>query len=278
MSQLRKQMVEDMELAGYAETTVKIYVASIRDLAVRFGRSPTELTREQLRGYVAELRSRDTSNSRLHQHLAAMRFLYTRTLGRPEAVSFIAYPTYRARLPVVLSVAEVSALLEALTHPTYAALGRTLYATGMRVGEACTLETGDIDASRGVIEVREGKGGTTRLVPLGATLLRTLREHWRQERPPAPYVFGASRAEGPARVWAIRGALSRAAREAGVGKHVTPHTLRHSFATHQLEAGTDLRVIQAILGHASIRTTTRYTRVSLAQVRKSRPLLDQLTT
>jgi site-specific recombinase XerD len=190
-------------------------------------------------------------------------------------VSFLSWPKERARLPEVLSPEEVSRLLDSFDTFKYRTLFRTIYATGLRISEACQLTTGDIDASRGVIRVRDGKGGKERLVTLSDELLRTLRAYWRVARPPAPYLF-ATASGRPLGAKTARAALRRAAESAGISKRVTPHTLRHSFATHLLERGTDLRVIQVLLGHSSLRTTTRYTRVSAKLIAQAPSPLDLL--
>lgn len=277
MTQLRRQMLADLELGGYAEGTKQHYVSAIRKMAQYFRRSPADLTRDQLRQYVTYLREeRCQSASRLRGHLAAIKFLFTKTLGREEDVSFLSWPSGAERLPTVLSVDEVASLLRAVEHPTYRTVATTLYATGLRLNEACTLETRDIDAKRGVIHVRNGKGRKERLVPLSPRLLDTLRRYWKQVRPQAPYLFEASHARGHVRASTVRSALHRAARKAGLSKRVTPHVLRHSCATHLLEAGTDVRVIQVMLGHGSVRTTTRYARVSVELLKQATALLAQL--
>jgi site-specific recombinase XerD len=210
---------------------------------------------------------------RLKQVLAALRFLYARTLGRPEAVSFICFPKQPQRLPVVLGMIEVRALLRALREPKYRVLACVLYATGMRVSELCRMQTKDIDAAQGVIRIR-GKGGKERLVMLSPRLLLILRQYWCLARPTAPYLFTTD--GKPLKPPAVRKALAKASAEAGIGKKVTPHILRHSFATHLLEGGTDLRTIQVLLGHGSIRSTSIYTRVSPERVARTRSPLDRL--
>lgn len=278
MSRLRAQMIEDLTLAERAPSTRRIYVGSIRMLAEHFGCSPARLTRQELREYVTGLKLRCTSASRYRQHLAAIKFLYEKTLGRPDDVSFLTFPMERAKLPTVLSVDEVAQVLKAVRQPTYRVVATTIYATGVRVAEACALETQDIDAARGVIHVRRGKGNRPRLVPLTRSLLDGLRAHWREQRPEAPFLFAAPVARGAARPGSVRKALTKAGRSAKLSKRVTPHILRHSFATHQLEAGTDVRVIQEMLGHRSIRSTTRYTRVSIDRLQAAAALLDALPT
>jgi site-specific recombinase XerD len=257
-------MYQDLKLGGYAGSTRDTYLAAAAGLARYYKCSPAQLTRDQVRAYIQHLREvRRPSASRLRQHLAALKFLYEKTLGLPQAVSFMTWPSDPKRVPTVLSRDEVAALLKAVEVPTYRMLAATVYATGLRINEACQLETQDIHAQRCVIHVRHAKRQKERLVPLSQKLLQMLRAYWRENHPEPPYLFASRIARGPARPLAVRSALHRAAAQVGIGKRVTPHVLRHSFATHLLEDGTDLRVIQALLGHASIGTTTRYTRVSI---------------
>jgi site-specific recombinase XerD len=201
--------------------------------------------------------------------------LYTRTLGRPSATAFLSWPTARARMPVVLSPSEVAALLSALRLPKYRVFFSLLYATGMRLAEACHLETSDIDGERGVIRVRRSKGGRERVVMLSPRLLATLRAYWRFARPAAPYLFTA-RTGKPLHPEVARHALAAAAAAAGLRKRVTPHVLRHTFATHLLERGVDIRIIQVLLGHMSIRTTARYAHVSADVIARTVSPLDLL--
>lgn len=277
MTPLRKQMIEDMRLAGHAERTQAHYLSSIRAMAKYFDRSPDELSRSELRQYVTYLREeRCQSASRLRGHLAAIKFLYTKTLGRPDDVSFLSWPTEHGKLPTVLSMEEVRLLLAAIELPTYRMVATTLYATGLRVTEACSLEIDDIRAERGVIHVRRGKGRKERLVPLSTRLLTLLRSYYKWQRPQRPYLFAASIARGPVRRGTVSAALHRAAMKAALRKKVTPHVLRHTCATHLLEAGVDMRVIQAMLGHESISSTSRYTRVSTELLKQTSHLLDAL--
>jgi len=275
--QLREQMLQDLELGGYSSQTRRGYVSAVRELAVHFRKSPTEITRDQLREYVVYLRTeRCKSATRLRNHLAALKFVYSRTLGREEDVSFLMWPRSPDNVPTVLSRREVALVLAAIEHPTYRMAATTIYATGLRAQEVCLLEARDVDAAREVIHVRHGKGRKQRLVPLSPMLLDQLRAHWKQVRPEPPYVFGASHARGAMRAPALRMALRHAGQKAKIAKRVTPHVLRHCFATHLLDAGTDTRVIQALLGHSSIRTTTRYVRVSTQLMSQAVSLLDEL--
>lgn len=277
MGELRDRMMQDLELAGFQQKTRLIYLNAIRDFAVFQRRSPAELGADDARAWVAHLTKRGgVGPQRIRQHMAALKFLYTKTLYRPEVVSFLSWPADPQRLPTVLSATEVERLLAALDSARFRVFFTVVYATGLRVSEACRLETRDIDAARKVIHVRYGKGGKDRLVMLSARLYAILRAYWAHERPPAPWLF-ASRTRGRhLNPDVARKALKLAAARAGLEKKITPHVLRHCFATHLLEGGTDLRVIQVLLGHDSIRTTTRYVRVSTALISSTPSPLERL--
>jgi site-specific recombinase XerD len=210
--------------------------------------------------------------------MAALKFFCTKTTYRPEVVSFFSWPSAPEKLPIVLSLEEVERLLRALEQPKYRVFFTTVYSAGLRVGEGCRLETRDIDASRGVIHLRQTKGQKERFVMLSPRLLVVLRAYWALEKPPAPWLFASSKGGRHLNPSMARQALKLAAVKAGVTKKVTPHVLRHSFATHLLEGGTDLRVIQVLPGHGSIRTTTRYARVSTELIGKTQSPLDHLKT
>jgi site-specific recombinase XerD len=272
---LRNKMMQDLRLAGYALKTQKTYLECI-GLFAQFCWEPAQADQEIVRAWVAQLEKTKVGPQRLRQHFAALKFLFSKTLARPEQVAFLSWPKDPKRLPTVLSASQVSALLAALESPKYRVFFTTLYATGLRLKEACHLKTSDIDAARGVIHVRLAKGGKERLVMLSPTLLAILRAYWKQERPPEPYLF-PTKTEKPLDPDMARRVLHRAATAAGLNsKQVTPHVLRHSFATELLENGTDLRVIQVLLGHDNIQTTTRCARVSAALVSKAKSPLDRL--
>lgn len=275
MLTLQNKMEHDLDLAGYAQRTRQSYLASIRDLESYHACSADRLDQDAIREWVRHLARQKRSPERLRQHFAALKFLYGRTLGQPATIAFLSWPAARQRMPVVLSPREVVALLDALHSPKYRVFFSLLYATGMRLSEACQLQTSDIDARRGVIRVRHGKGGHERFVMLSPQLLGALRAYWRFARPPAPYLFTA-RTGMPIHPEVARSAMSAAAKAAGLDKRVTPHVLRHSFATHLLERGVDIRVIQVLLGHMSIRTTARYTRVSTDLIAHTISPLDLL--
>ena len=271
-----EQMGQDLAFGEYSKSTRSSYLRTVKKLAAHSGRPVAELGRDDLRAYVEHLRGQERSASWLKMELAAIVFLYSKTLGRPTDVSFVVWPKQYSPLPTVLSQAEVAAFLEALRHPIYRTVAMVLYGTGLRIEEALALELSDIDGARGVLRVRHGKGNRAREVKLSLGLYEELREYWAGERPPRPYLF-ASRQTGnrlPANT--VRRAFAMAGEQAGITKPVLPHVLRHSYATHLLDAGTDVRVIQALLGHRSVQTTMRYTRVSTALVRKVPSPLDLL--
>jgi len=271
----RDRMMQDLEAGGYAKGTQQAYLAAASDFVAFHWRPAEQMGQDEVRQYLGYLRNiRQLSAGRMKQCLAALKFLYGKTLGRPEVVSFICWPKQPSRLPTVLSIIEVVILLEALQTLVYRVMATTLYATGVRVSELCRLQTTDIDATRGVIRVL-GKGNKQRLVMMSPRLLAVLRAYWKTQRPTGPYLFTGADGK-PLEPRAVRKALAKATEQAGIAKHVTPHVLRHSFATHLLENGTDLRTIQVLLGHSSIKSTTIYTKVSATLIARTPSPLDQL--
>jgi integrase/recombinase XerD len=271
-----ERMKQDLARARYANSTRRTYLGTIKLLAERFEYPIVELTRDDVRTFVDEIAARDQTASRLKQHLAALTFLYRKTLGKPDVVSFISYPKQYSALPTILSLEETHALLGAIHHPVYRAITLVLYGAGLRISEALALEVTDIDRQRGVIRVRHGKGDKAREAKLSDSLYQSLRHYWAQVRPPKPYLFVSPVTGKPPRAQAVRCAIACAIQEVGIKKHVTPHVLRHSFATHLLEDGTDIRVVSALLGHESIRTTARYARVTEKLIRQTPSPLDLL--
>lgn len=276
MDQIGKRYQHDMELAGLAPRTQTHYLDAIRDYGKHFGRSPAELGHEDLRAWSRHLLDSGVGDGRLRQHFAALKFLYKKTLAQPEAVAFLSFRGKTGPLLDILSAAEVERTLAAVRRPRFRMLFTTMYATGLRLKEARHLETSDLNAQRGVIVVKHAKGGRERLVPLSSTLLGQLREYWKTERPPAPYLFPSSVCAAPLSADVARRALKLAAKDAGIRIKVSPHTLRHCFATHLLEAGVELRTIQVLLGHTNIQTTTRYSRVATGLIAGATDLLDLL--
>jgi integrase/recombinase XerD len=265
----------DLELAGRSQSTQRIYLAAVRDFMKFHGRAPAAMDQPQIREWVQELRTRGLSAQRLRHHLSALKFLYAKTLGRPSAVSFLSFPKDRRRLPVVLGIGDIQRLLKALVEPKYRVFFAFLYGTGLRLSEGCCVQTGDIDAQRGVLLVRAGKTHRERVVAITPPLLQTLRAYWRIVRPAPPWLF-ASRRGTQLSAGVARSALRQAVSAAGLERSVTPHVFRHSYATHSLEAGIDLRLIQVALGHESIRSTARYASVSLEMISKTPSPFDRL--
>lgn len=266
MSKDIENMARDLALKGYVQSTQDSYLNSARSLIARFGNPP--LNRDELRVYVDELHASDRSRSWLYTQLCALLFLYRRTLGRPELVSFISLPKRHSELPEILSVKEVNDLLNAIKSPRYQAMAMVMYGAGLRISEALVLETRDIDGSRGVIHVRRGKGGKPRDAMLSQELYEWLRQYWARQQPPLPHLFASKKGKLPTKS-TIRTALAKAAKAAFIKKRLIPHVLRHSFATHLLEQGVDIHVVSALLGHASIRTTARYARVTRKIIRQT---------
>jgi integrase/recombinase XerD len=276
MSALRQRMLEDMRVRNYSPRTQEVYVHRVARFAAHFGRSPDQLTPEDIRTYLVHLRDvEQVSWSAFNQTVSALRFFYKVTLARADVMAEIPYPRTSKKLPTVLSREEVGRLLGAVRHPKHRAVAATLYATGLRLSEALSLRVSDVDAERMVITVRQGKGRKDRTVMLSPRLLELLRQYVRQERP-EEWLFPGRRREQRLHDTAIQRALSTARRDAGISKHATAHTLRHSFATHLLEAGTDLRLIQTLLGHGSVKTTSIYTHVSAQRLHSTPSPFDRL--
>jgi integrase/recombinase XerD len=270
-----ERFADDLELADKSPSTRRIYLAAVRELAGFYDRAPSALSQEHVRAWIRVLKRRGFSPQRLRHHLSALKFLYAKTFGRPDLVGFLSFPRDPQRLPTVLSADEVRRLLSAFREPKYRVFFAFLYGTGLRLGEACAVQTGDIDGDRGLLRVRPGKTHKERAVALTPPLLRTLRAYWRMVRPSPPWLF-ASRRGSPLCPGVARSALRNATEIAGLRKSVTPHVLRHTFATHALDAGVDLRLIQIALGHRSIRTTARYASVSLEMISKIPSPFDRL--
>ena len=277
MSELRGKMVTDLRIQNYAERTQEIYIGRVAEMACHFNRSPDTLTSEEVRGYLRHLKEeRQVSRSAFAQAIAALRFLYRVTLDRPDMVPHLPYPRLKRRHPVVLSPEEVRRLLGAIKNLKHRTVAMVLYGAGLRLGEALSLQLRDVDSARMVLTVRHGKGDQDRQVTLSPVLLQALRTYWRAYEPPS-CLFPGKDPDQPLSHSAIQRALKAARLRAGIAKPASPHTLRHSYATHLMEAGTDLRVIQTLLGHRSLRTTAIYTHVATERVRTTRSPLDALS-
>lgn len=277
MGKLRDRMDGDLRLRGLSAVTRAEYLRCARQFAAHYRVSPEQLGAEEVRRYLLHLVEHlGFSPSNMKIHIAAIKFLYAVTLDRPEVVARVRFPKVPVKLLDIPSPSEVAAVLSELRSPVYRTLLFCAYGAGLRVAEACRLCVGDIDAKRMVLIVRNGKGGRDRYAMLSAVLLDALRQYYRTVRPPQPFLFQGQTAGKPVPVEGVQTALRMALQRSGVAKRVTPHTLRHAFATHSLEAGTDLRVIQTLLGHANIRTTVRYVHVSTATIAKTTSPLDAI--
>lgn len=265
----------DLRMANRATGTIQQYVASVRRFEEFLGAGVDEASQEAIRRWVDHLRLQPISASRLGLHYSALKFLYGRTLGQPDKVAWITIPRAKAQLPVILSQAMIPCLLDGFTSAKYRMFFTLIYATGLRIREASLLETRDIDAMQQVIHVRNGKGDRERMVPMSGRLYGLLRAYYKHARPAAPWLF-TSRAGNPISKDTARRALLCAAAASGIGRVVTPHMLRHAFATHLLERGTDLRRIQVVLGHASIKSTAIYTQVAPSRIAAVRSPLEDL--
>jgi integrase/recombinase XerD len=276
MTPLRQRMIEDMKLRNYAPRTIQVYVERVATFAKHFGKSPERLAAAEVRAYLLSLvQEKHASWSYYGQALCALRFLYRVTLGRKWVLNGIVSPKKQKTLPVVLSPDEVAQFFAAVDGLKHRAILMTAYAAGLRVSEVVALRADDIDSRRMVIRIRQAKGHKDRYVMLSPRLLAVLREYWKAARP-TQFLFPGNAPERPVTPRTVEKACRDAQEAAGLGKRVTVHTLRHSFATHLLEAGTDIRTIQLLLGHRSLRTTAVYTHVSAAALGATQSPLDRL--
>lgn len=264
MTALRQRLMEDMQVRNYSPRTVEAYVGAVVKLAKHFMKSPDQLTSEEVRAFQVHLLSKKTSWSQFNQIVCGLRFFYRTTLGRPEVVAMLPYGKKPKTLPVVLSVEEVAQLLAAAKPGRERILLTTAYACGLRIGELLSLQVTDIDSARMVVNVRQGKGAKDRQVPLSARLLVELRQWWCGHRT-KPWLFpgmmGASR-QRPMNVTHVQRTVKQIVRRAKLRKKASMHTLRHSYATHLLEAGVDVVTLQKLLGHSDLSTTARYLHLS----------------
>jgi site-specific recombinase XerD len=276
-SLLRTRLIQDLRIRNYSEKTVSIYVRCLAEFAKYFGRSPEVLNDGHIREYQRYLvEEKKASWASFNQTVCALRFLYNKTLKKDWPVEHIPFPKREKRLPEVLSVEEVSKLLSCVRTVKSGAILKTMYGAGLRLMEALSLTPSDIDSKRMVIRVRQGKGRQDRYVTLSPTLLETLREYYRAYRPQGKWLFPNRERTGPTHPTGVQRTCRNAARKAGLGKRVTTHTMRHSFATGLLEAGVDLRTIQILLGHSSLNTTALYLHVAVGAKPSRREMVDLL--
>jgi len=275
ISPLRRRMVEDMTVRNLSPATQRSYLYAVAKFSRFFGKLPERLDLEDVRTYQVHLASQGIAWATLNQTVAALRFFYGVTLGRPEIPERIAYAREPRRLPVVLSADEVVRFLEAVPSLKSRTALTTAYAAGLRVSEVVALKVADIDSGRMLIRVEQGKGGKNRYVMLSAQLLAILRTYWRLAKP-RHWLFPGRDEERPIDQTVLHAACRSACEAAGLTKHVTVHTLRHSFATHLLESGADIRIIQVLLGHTNISTATRYAQVAASTIQGTASPLDRL--
>lgn len=280
MGTLRQRMLEDLRLKGFQEHTRRCYVGCVQRFCDHVRISPMKMGEREVRDYLLYLeREKGYGPASRSNYIAALRFFFGITLRRPEVMAHIPFPRRQPRLPEILTKDEVERILTRIHSIKARAVCSVAYAAGLRIAEVCSLQPNDIDSARGLIHVRKGKGGRARDVMLSPRLLDLLREYWRIVRPRAEWLFPSSQTpKRPIGAGTVREALLRATEDAQINKRVTPHVLRHSFATHLLEDGTDLRVIQTLLGHNRISSTERYTRVATEHLKTVKSPLDSLGT
>ena len=281
MTHLRQLMLDELERRNYSPNTVRSYLHAVEEFARHFRRSPEQLGPDHIREYQVHLfRDRKLSARTVAGQTAALRFLFVKTLRRAYLPDAIPFPKHSTRLPTVLSQEEVARLIDASGNLMHRAMLMTLYATGVRRAELCSLKVADIDSERMMLHIHQGKGGRDRDVPLSPKLLATLREYWRWMKPKT-YLFPGMennwRSDVPVTTKVARIAVTEAAKAAGITRRVSPHTLRHSYATHLLEAGADLRTIQVLLGHAKLAHTTVYLHLSRRHLQAVPSPIESLT-
>jgi integrase/recombinase XerD len=275
MTPLRQRFIDDLRLRNYARRTIDTYVGRVACFAKHFGRSPELLGPKEVRDFQLHLLERRVSWSSFNQAVCALRFLYGTTLGRAEQLPLIPFGKRPKTLPSVLSPAEVLRLLDAAEPGRERLLLQVAYGCGLRLSELLHLQVADIDSARMVIHVRQGKGAKDRLVPLSLRLLEELRAYWRMYRP-RTWLFPGQKSGRPINASHIQRGLGRLVTQVGLSKHCSMHTLRHSYATHLLEAGVDVLTLKALLGHTSLQTTARYLHVSTHRLAQTPSLLDLL--
>ena len=275
MTPLRQRFIDDLRLRNYARRTIDTYVSRVACFAKHFGRSPELLGPKEVRDFQLHLLERRVSWSSFNQAVCALRFLYGTTLGRPEQLPLMPFGKRPKTLPSVLSPGEVLRLLDAAEPGRERVLLQVAYGCGLRLSELLHLQVGDIDSARMVIHVRQGKGAKDRLVPLSLRLLEELRAYWRRGRPRS-WLFPGQKPARPINASHVQRGLGRLVQQVGLSKHCSMHTLRHSYATHLLEAGVDVLTLKALLGHTSLQTTARYLHVSTHRLSQTPSLLDLL--
>lgn len=276
MTELRQRMIHDLMIRNYSPETLRHYVDAVANFARHFGRSPDRLGADAVRAYQIHLvEERKLSFTTLKIAVCGLRFFYTHTLHKPFPIELIPYPRGEKALPVVLSREEVAAMLATVRNVKQATILATTYAMGLRISEVLRLKISDIDSKRMMIHIRHAKGNKDRYVPLSPVLLEKLRAYWKLYRS-QDWLFPGQNAADHTSPITVSAVMRKACRQAGIRKHATPHTLRHSYATHLLENGVDIRIIQKLLGHAKPETTMIYTHVATTTLRGVQSPLDLL--
>ena len=280
MTQLRQKMLEELQRRNYSHRTARTYVRIVRDFAEYFHQPPDKLGPEQIRQYQAHLfQAKKLAPATVSQYVSALRFLFVKTLRRHFLAEYIPFPKSPKRLPTVLSPEEVTRLIDSAHNLYHRTLLMTLYSTAARRAELCQLKVQDIDSQRMMIRINQGKGGRDREVPLSPKLLEILRVYFRWMRPTTflfPGTVKGVRADVPISPNVVWLACRHAAQRAGITKRLSPHSLRHSCASHLLEAGADLRTIQVLLGHSRLEYTLIYLHLSPKHLRAIPNPLDAL--
>jgi len=281
VTHLRKMMLEELQRRNYSKNTTRSYLQIVGEFGKHFDKPPDRLGLDEIRQYQAHLfEVRKLEARTVGYYTSALRFFYVKTLKRPYQLDEFPYPKRPQRLPIVLSQDEAVALINSAKNLYHRAMLMTLYSTGMRRAEMCQLKVEDLDSQRMVIHIRQGKGGKDRDVPLSGQLLETLRAYWRWMRPRTylfPGTVNGSRADKPITTKVPWEACQEAAQRAGITKRVSPHLLRHSYATHLMENGADLLTVQALLGHADLKHTAIYLHLSERHLKAAGTPLDKAT-
>jgi site-specific recombinase XerD len=275
ISPLRQRMIDDMTIRKMASKTQAAYIRAVKNFTIFLGRSPDTASSEDLRRFQLHLASSGVSAPTQNATVTALRFFFAVTLGRRGATDHLPFVRQPRKLPVVLSLDEVARLLDAAPNLKYKAALSVTYGAGLRASEVVSLKLADIDSTRMVIRVEQGKGRKDRYALLSPPLLDLLRAWWREGRPQG-WLFPGQNPINPLTTRQLNRACHAAAEAAGIDKRVSLHTLRHSFATHLLEQKVDVRVIQVLLGHKKLETTALYAQVATRTLREVRSPLEQL--
>lgn len=276
MSPLRRRMIEDMTVRNLSRSTQQSYLYAVAKFSRHFNRAPDQLGMEDVRAYQLHLVAQKRSWSHINQVACALRFFYGITLGHKEALERIVTGKEPEKLPPVLSPEEIRGFLEAVAGLRNRVALTTAYAAGLRIGEVSRLKVSSIDSKRMLLHIESGKGGKDRYAMLSPRLLEVLRVYWKRARP-SLWLFPGQEPGSHVSTGALQAACRAARKRARIGKHVTAHSLRHSFATHLLEGGTDIRIIQVMLGHSHLETTARYAQVATSLIAGTPSPFDRLS-